>query len=142
MLILDTDHVSLLEWAKGDDYRRLKERLAKVADRPIVTPNVTYEEHIRGWMAYLARARSVGQQIEAYRRLERQLNLYRAIEVIGFDQKSAGEFQRLKAGRIRVGTMDLRIAAIALANDATLLSRNLADFARVPGLTVLDWSAD
>ena len=33
---------------------------------------------------------------------------------------------------IRIGTMDLEIAAIALANDATLLSRNRADFAKAP----------
>jgi tRNA(fMet)-specific endonuclease VapC len=42
--------------------------------------------------------------------------------------------------KIRIGTMDLKIAAIALAHGATLLSRNLVDFKKVPGLTVEDWT--
>jgi tRNA(fMet)-specific endonuclease VapC len=33
------------------------------------------------------------------------------------------------------------IAAIVLTRDATLLSRNLRDFGRVPGLKVEDWTA-
>jgi len=37
--------------------------------------------------------------------------------------------------------MDLRIAATAMANDFTLLSRNLVDFRQVPGLRVEDWTA-
>jgi tRNA(fMet)-specific endonuclease VapC len=47
--------------------------------------------------------------------------------------------QQLKAAKVRVGTMDLKIASITLTNDATLLSRNLADYERVPNLKVLDW---
>ena len=35
--------------------------------------------------------------------------------------------------------MDLKIASIALANDATLLTRNTNDFRRVPGLRIADW---
>lgn len=48
-------------------------------------------------------------------------------------------FRELGALRTRVGSMDLRIACIALAHDATLLTRNLADFEKVPGLRVENW---
>ena len=36
------------------------------------------------------------------------------------------------------GTMDLRLAAIALSQNLTVLTRNLRDFGRVPGLKVED----
>ena len=45
----------------------------------------------------------------------------------------------LRAQRIRVGTMDLRIASIALSLGATVLTRNLADFQQVPGLLAENW---
>jgi tRNA(fMet)-specific endonuclease VapC len=35
--------------------------------------------------------------------------------------------------------MDLKIASIALAHDATLLTRNTRDFAQVPGLRIENW---
>jgi tRNA(fMet)-specific endonuclease VapC len=45
----------------------------------------------------------------------------------------------LRAQRIRIGTMDLKIAAIALVHDALLLSANLRDFQQVPNLRVANW---
>jgi len=36
--------------------------------------------------------------------------------------------------------MDLKIAAIVLAQNATLLTRNLSDFRKVPRLKVEDWT--
>ena len=51
----------------------------------------------------------------------------------------AAQFTNVKAAKTRIGTMDLKIASIALANGATLLSRNLDDFQRVPELRVVDW---
>jgi len=35
--------------------------------------------------------------------------------------------------------MDLKIACITMANDATLLTRNIGDFIQIPGLKVENW---
>jgi tRNA(fMet)-specific endonuclease VapC len=107
----------------------------------VVTTIISYEEQMRGWMAYLARARSVAHQVEAYRRLLQHLDNYRRIPVLAFDEAAAVAFQQLRRARLRIGTMDLKIAAIAVSRDATLLSRNLTDFRQVPGLQVEDWTA-
>jgi tRNA(fMet)-specific endonuclease VapC len=60
---------------------------------------------------------------------------------LGFDEAAAMVFQRLRRSRLRIGTMDLKIAAIVLARDATLLSRNLDDFSQIPDLRVEDWTS-
>ena len=49
-------------------------------------------------------------------------------------------FETLKAMRLNVGANDLRIAAIALENDATVVTRNTRDFERVPGLRIENWA--
>jgi tRNA(fMet)-specific endonuclease VapC len=66
--------------------------------------------------------------------------LYCTAPVLPFDESAIAHFQRLWLMRLRVGTMDMKIAAIALAHDATLLTRNISDFEKVPGLLVEDWS--
>jgi len=140
MLVLDTDHASLLQWGSGPDAERLRSRLQS-ANEDIATTIVSYEEQTRGWLAYIARAKTTVQQVEAYRRLHRHLDVYRASRVLDFDERAATEFQRLRPLRRRVGTMDLRIAAIALVHNATLLTRNAVDFDRIPGLRIEDWTS-
>ncbi len=139
-LVLDTDHMSLLEWG-SDEAARLRERLADCDEGEVATTVINYEEQMRGWMAYLARARSLAKQVEAYCRLRSHLENYRQIPVLDFDDVAAGIYERLRRSRIRIGTMDLKIAAIVISLDATLLSRNKRDFAKVPGLKVEDWTA-
>ena len=138
MLVLDTDHMSLLEWG-GEGSAALRERLADIAPDDVVTTIISYEEQVRGWMAYIARAKSMRQQLEAYQRLRRHLENYRQIPVLDFDKAAAAEFDSLRRARVRVGTMDLKIAAIVLSHGATLLSRNVVDFEKVPGLKMEDW---
>jgi len=140
MYILDTDHISLVERGTGADAQRLRFRLAALTLQERATTIITFEEQMRGWMAYLARSRALANQLEAYGRLQRTLTHYCKITVLEFDKAAADEFQRLQLARLRVGTMDLKIAAIALAHDAVLLSRNLKDFNSIPKLRVEDWS--
>lgn len=91
-------------------------------------------------MSCLAQAQSISQQVAAYRRLKGVLDRYLKITVLEFDEAAADEFERLKQARVRIGTMDLKIASIALANRATVLTRNIRDFGKVPGLRVEDWT--
>ena len=91
-------------------------------------------------MSHLAKARSTDQQVVAYRRLKEFLDRYRELTVQEFNEAAAAEFARLQRQRLRIGTMDLKIAAIALARGATVLTRNLRDFGRVPALSVEDWT--
>ena len=139
MVILDTDHMSVLERRAQPGVSNLLARLAEVPPSVVLTTVISYEEQMRGWMAYLARARSMAQQITAYSRLLLHLDSYRRIPT-GIRRSAATVFQRLRRSRIRIGTMDLKIASIVLSRDATLLSRNLGDFRQVPGLHVEDWT--
>ena len=140
MVILDTDHVSFLEWEQGEEYSRLKSRLDAWPPTEVATTVVSYEEQTRGWLAYMAGARKLTQQIEAYRRLHRHLQLYCRMQVLDFDEAAAVQSQQLKHLQRRIGLADVRIAAIALTRQALLLSRNLTDFRLVPGLNVEDWT--
>jgi tRNA(fMet)-specific endonuclease VapC len=138
-LVLDTDHMSLLEWG-SDEAARLRERLADCNEGEVATTIISYEEQMRGWMAYIAGARSLAKQVEAYRRLKSHLDNYRQIPVLDFDDAAARLYEELRRSRIRIGAMDLKIAAIVMSLEATLLSRNQRDFAKVPGLKIEDWT--
>jgi tRNA(fMet)-specific endonuclease VapC len=140
MVILDTDHISLLDRKDRVEAYRLMERLHELNPDEIATTIVTYEEQMRGWLAYIAKARSIEQQVMAYQFLKDFVENYCEIKILEFDKDVALLFQRLQRSRIRIGTMDLKIAAIALANDALLLSRNLKDFLQVPNLRAEDWT--
>ena len=140
MLVLDTDHISLLvEEGNSEVGRRLKERLARYPASQIHSSIVTYEEQTRGWLTFIARAKTVTAEVDAYRKLERHLANYKRIKLLGFTANAAVEFQRLRKLGIRIGTMDLKIAAIAMVHGATVLTRNRRDFEQVPGLNIEDW---
>jgi len=79
--------------------------------------------------------------VRVWRRLRQQLETYCRTPVFAFDEQAAVMWQRHRRARIRIGTMDLKSAASALSHDATLLSRNLADFRQIPDLRVEDWTS-
>ncbi len=62
------------------------------------------------------------------------------MKILSFTEPAVHRFQALLRMKLNVGGMDLRIAAIALECGAVVVTRNLRDFQRVPGLVVHDWS--
>jgi tRNA(fMet)-specific endonuclease VapC len=138
MVVLDTDVLSLLQRRQGDRYARLEARLA-ACDEVYVTI-ISFEEQVRGWLASCAKARAPEQYEVAARRLNELRLDFEERAVLLFDAAAVSEFKRLKAAKVNIGTMDLRIASIVLANSATLVSMNLRDYQKVPGLQVEDWT--
>lgn len=95
---------------------------------------------MRGWLAEAARANTPVRVQEAYALLEEHIATFWELEILSFNAEASSHFALLRQAEVRIGTKDLRIAAICLANNATLLSRNLQHFQQVPGLKAEDWS--
>lgn len=139
MYILDTDHLSVIDRG-GVKAQRLLQRLASIDPTQVATSIISYEEQMRGWLSYIAKAQTVEKQVKAYKELKRQLTNYCAIPLVEFDEQAAQEFQNLKNLYPRLGTMDLKIASVVLVNRAVLLTRNGSDFGRIAGLLIEDWT--
>ena len=134
--LLDTDHVSLLQYSHSP----LLQNLAQHPPDTVGVSAITVEEVLRGRLAVLARARDGVQRIQHYRHLVEAVQFLSRLQLVLFEQPAEDQFQQLKALRLHVGTQDLKIAAVALANQVTLVTRNRQDFSRIPGLAIDDWS--
>jgi len=137
MLVLDTDH--LVELDRGSSPGAALQRKLEDAGDAVATTIISAEEQFRGWLAQIHRQRDPHEQIATYQRLQRRIAFFAAWYVLPWDPDAADILQGLRRQRVRIGTMDLKIASIVLAHDATLLSRNLRDFQQVPNLRVEDW---
>ena len=140
MIILDTDCLSLLDRERLLESSKLRQKLDQFPLDEISTTISTFEEHMRGWLAFVAKAKTPEQQVYAYQKLHRFLESYRNTTVLEFDENAAEIYKNLKSQRIRIGSMDLKIASIAISRKAILVSRNLKDFEEVPNLVVNDWT--
>jgi tRNA(fMet)-specific endonuclease VapC len=111
-----------------------------VSNVQLTTTAINVEEQLRGRLAQIAEAKDATKQSFAYQRLIETVLLLSEFQILPYDEKSQDYYQVLKAQRIRIGTQDLRIASIALAHNGVLLTRNLRDFEKIPGLSIQDWS--
>jgi len=94
---------------------------------------------MRGWLAEINRRRDPRGQIAPYAKLQRQVEAFTDWIILPWDADSAGLFVKLRREGLRIRSLDLKIACIVLAHDATVLTRNATDFAQVPGLRIENW---
>lgn len=134
--LFDTDHLTLF------DHRHAPLRLRFNAAPPgsVAISPVTIQEYLKGRLAALARQTSGPPQVQAYANLVLSVALCQQFPLAPFDLTCDRHFQQLRALLPRVGTQDLKIAAVALVHQLIVLTRNRRVFGRVPGLRIDDWS--
>ena len=140
MFLLDTDYAVLFQRGDSEELGRLLERMSAYPETAFHYPVITFHEQMLGANAYISRAKSRRELVRGYAMLHQILVDFSAAQVLAFDDAAARTFEELRTQRVRVGTMDLRIASIALSRDLTVLTRNLVDFEQIPGLRVEDWT--
>jgi tRNA(fMet)-specific endonuclease VapC len=138
---MDTDHITILQRQSGTEFASLARHIGDHDPADIAFSVVSFHEQVMGCHAYLNRARRREDVIRGYAMLDQTLRNYSVAPVLGFDSTAADKLKTLETQSLRVATMDLRIAAIALTNGLILLTRNVRDFGKVPGLVTEDWTA-
>ncbi len=139
LYILDTDHISLFL----GNYPSVRDKvLQSKADCAITV--ISVQEIFNGWVGQLNRVENEAYKIEIYQRLHLTTQFIQQMPVLNYEQAASVRYQEIvKANPLlakRRLEKDMRIAAIALANEATIVTRNKRDFEQVPKLTIEDWS--
>lgn len=101
---------------------------------------ISFHEQALGAHTFVSRARNSADLVLGYERLGQILHVFWTAPVLPFDPAAAAVFDALRAQRVRLATMDLRIASVALSQNLVLLTRNIGDFGKVPGLVTEDWT--
>ena len=138
--LLDTDHFSIWQHEQGAEFEHLAQRLHALPGGDFGISVITFHEQMLGANKYISLAKRPDEIAVGYERLSRMLVDLTNTTVVPFDEPAARIADDLRRQKIRVSTMDLRIAGVALRNNLTLLTRNTIDFERVPGLRLEDWT--
>jgi tRNA(fMet)-specific endonuclease VapC len=137
MIVLDTDTLSLY----FNGHKRVVERIESAKEVPVISI-VSRIEVLQGRFDSILKAADQHELLRAQNRLEITVKGLTRFKVISFDTASAGEFERLRQVKRlkKIGRKDILIACVALANRATLATRNVKDFQLVPGLRLENWA--
>ncbi len=138
--LLDTDHISFIQRRNGAEYLILTARIATHSPADFAFSVISFHEQVLGANAFINRARTPHDTIRGYTILLEILQGFSIAPVLPFNAAAVAIFDELRAQRIRIATMDLRIASIALELNLILLTRNSRDFNQVPGLVTEDWT--
>ncbi|BAZ11391.1 hypothetical protein NIES4071_32170 [Calothrix sp. NIES-4071] len=134
--ILDTDTLTLFQ----NRNPKILQRLNQINFQQVAVTTVTVEEQMRGWLDAIRQSSEPQRLVWGYLGLRRGIEFFNTIRILDFDQNASESYQKLKQAKTRVGTQDLRIAAIAISNSATLVTRNSRDFSRIPNVKFEDWA--
>ena len=140
MILLDTDHATLLKYNDRERGRRRINRLNAVSASEVIgVAIVTVEKRMRVCPALIAKEKLALRQVVGYRKSALLFEFHQEFEIVPFDEADARRFDDFRRRKLRIGANDLKIAATALVNHAILLSANRTDFKSVSSLRVENW---
>jgi tRNA(fMet)-specific endonuclease VapC len=134
--LLDTDILSLLQ----QRHPAVLQRVSREKADEVAITILSVEEQLSGWYRRLRRAKSPGDLAKVYDRLTANVRSLSSVSIVSFSEPAIVRVKGLAAQRLNVRKTDLSIGAIALEIGATVVTRNLSDFQRIPGLNLEDWS--
>lgn len=138
MIAFDTN--VLTEILLGND--AIVVRAAAIPVHEQAVPVIVIEEIIRGRLNVIRQAEAGKAKIgleRAYDLFQETFSDARRLQILAYTPQAESLYQQWKQQGIRISTHDLRIAAICVAHNAKLITRNRRDFERIPGLTVEFW---
>jgi tRNA(fMet)-specific endonuclease VapC len=136
LFVRDTDHLTL--YYHGDPI--VVQRVDARPPTELAISVLTVDEQLTGWYTLTQQARRLEEIARAYAHLGEAVARLSRWRILPYTESAIARVARLKALRLNVRLMDLRIAAVALGHQAAVVTRNRRDFGRVPGLRVEDWS--
>jgi len=136
LYLMDTDTVSLFQ--RG--HLAVCANVAAHSPAEVGITVLTVEEQLSGWYRELRRAKDPQSLALIYQRMADTVQFYSPMRIFSFTEAAIGRYEGLKRLKLGVGKTDLRIGSIALDQDATVVTRNLRDFQRIPDLKIEDWS--
>ena len=94
---------------------------------------------MRGWLSAIAKERTLMRQINAYRELTDLFDFFAKLNIISLGSDAVDLFEGFRKAGVKIGSMDLKMACLAVANNALFLTANRRDFEKVPGLRFENW---
>ena len=137
--ILDTDHVSLILCNHPNV-------VAKAVKQDVAVTIITVQELFNGWVGRINQPSQMHNLPAVYSKLWTTMKYLQTVEILDFTPEAdtclkqlLRSYPSLRKNRLQ---KDMRIAAIALSFNATVVTRNQRDFGQVPGLSIVDWTLE
>lgn len=134
--VLDTDLLTLFE----EGHPTVVQRVDAHSPQELAITVLSVEEQLTGWYTKVRQAKGNPKLALAYRGLAKVVRFVSRLQILDYDELAMDRCERLRRAKLKIGKMDLRIAATVLECDGILVTRNRRDFQQVPGLRIEDWS--
>lgn len=97
---------------------------------------ISFHEQFNGWPKFIAGTKEEAEQVRGSFELQHVVLTIAKAQVLGYNEADADVYGELRRSSKRIGAMELRIAAIAIANQMTGLTCNTMGLERVRKMTL------